>query len=109
MIVYTPASIDRYDIESKSGEAEQNSNDNNDSTSDKVFSDYGEIYVLVEADPSVLQEAMADTTSAQLRWIIDEPERRLGDIHEGSDTAHHHRAVLNAAQRRLNRITKSGA
>ena len=53
--------------------------DDSDSSVDRLLSDYGELYLLLEADPKVLHEAIFSCEPEQLEKIMKVMENQLSD------------------------------
>lgn len=52
-----------------------------DSSPDRLLSNYGEIYLLLEAEPSVLHEAIMDSSPEQLEKIMKCMEDQLTEFY----------------------------
>jgi hypothetical protein len=52
----------------------------NDNEQNRLLSNYGELYVLLECDPKILHEAIYDCEPEQLEEIMGVMEDQLGEI-----------------------------
>jgi len=55
--------------------------DHTEDEENRLFSEYGELVLLLDADPQVLHEVMKDCNQQQLRKIIQVIEDQLNDTH----------------------------
>ena len=78
---------------------------------DKLFSDYGELYLLLETEPEVLHEAIGDCSGPQLNKILGLMEDQINDINMSGPSkiplVQHHLTVWFIALRALDRQTGS--
>jgi hypothetical protein len=73
----------------------ENDTDNSDNSVDRLLSGYGELYLILEADPKVLHEAIFSCEPEQLKEIMSIVERQLRDYE------YHVPADLDTAQQYL--------